>query len=349
VGDVWPLGHEGWTGRRRRHRSRRRELPDRSGPRRPHRPLIRRLPNELADHPGARTSGGHCPCARGQGPARDPTVRARSARHRTRGQPESYEAYLPSRFERNRRTPESLRAAVAHFTRALELDATWAPAHAALADCYNQFATLLVGTWSPNEYRPRAAGAAIRALQIDPFSAEAHATLGYVRHYDWQWDEAEREVRHAIELRSERGERTLNPTALVHELYVRLVDQNRASWQNPAQFFSIVARMMRRILVDHARARQAKKRGAARTLVSLDAALDVPDDSRITDILAIDEALGPLARIDPDQERIVELRFFAGLTVEETAHVLGRSPRTVKREWRLAKAWLFRELRTSTP
>lgn len=148
----------------------------------------------------------------------------------------------------------------------------------------------------------------------------------------------------ARQLRGERRDHTLSPTALVHEMYLRLVDQRRATWKNRAQFFAVAARIMRRILVDHARARRATKREGSRTLVSLDPALDVPDPSRVADVLAIDEALGRLAQLDPDQERIVELRFFAGLTVEETAHVLGRSARTVKREWQLAKAWLFREL-----
>ncbi len=148
----------------------------------------------------------------------------------------------------------------------------------------------------------------------------------------------------ARQLRGERREHTLSPTALVHEMYLRLVDQRRATWRNRAQFFGIAAQLMRRVLVDHARARLAKKRDGSRLLVSLDAAAETPDDSGITDLLAIDEALSRLAKLDPDQERIVELRFFAGLTVEETAHVLGRSPRTIKREWQLAKAWLFREL-----
>lgn len=148
----------------------------------------------------------------------------------------------------------------------------------------------------------------------------------------------------ARQLRGERHDHTLSPTALVHELYVRLVDQRRATWQNRAQFFALVARTMRRILVDHARARRTLKRGASRILVSSDAAVGVGEEPRVSDLLAIDEALCRLARLDPDQERIVELRFFAGLTVEETAHVVGRSPRTVKREWALARAWLFREL-----
>jgi RNA polymerase sigma factor (TIGR02999 family) len=122
-----------------------------------------------------------------------------------------------------------------------------------------------------------------------------------------------------------------------------LVDQRRATWENRAQFFGIAARLMRRILVDHARSRRRAKRGGSATLVSLSAASDEPE-ARAADVLAIDDALQRLAAIDEDQVRIVELRFFAGLTVEETAIALGRSARTVKREWRLAKAWLFREL-----
>lgn len=148
----------------------------------------------------------------------------------------------------------------------------------------------------------------------------------------------------ARQMRGERVEHTLSPTALVNELYLRLVDQRRTSWSNRAQFFGIAAQLMRRVLVDHARARLAEKRDGGRLIVSLDAAADVEATSPLTDVLAIDEALRRLGQIDPDQQRIVELRFFAGLTVDETAHVLGRSPRTVKREWQLAKAWLFREL-----
>ena len=146
------------------------------------------------------------------------------------------------------------------------------------------------------------------------------------------------------QLRHERRDHTLDPTALVHELYLRLVDQRRATWESRAQFFGIAAQLMRRILVDHARARQTAKRGGSALLVSLDAAAETPNDARAEDVLAIDEALARLSSMDAEQVRIIELRFFAGLTVEETAHVVGRSPRTVKREWRLAKAWLHREL-----
>jgi RNA polymerase sigma factor (TIGR02999 family) len=148
----------------------------------------------------------------------------------------------------------------------------------------------------------------------------------------------------ARQLRREHREHTLDPTSLVHEMYLRLVDQRRATWSNRAQFFGVAAQLMRRVLVDYARARHASKRGGSATFVSLATAADTPGDSRIGDVLAIDEALERLAAFDPEQVRIIELRFFAGLTVEETAHVVGRSPRTVKREWQLAKAWLYREL-----
>lgn len=150
------------------------------------------------------------------------------------------------------------------------------------------------------------------------------------------------------QLRREHPEHTLDPTELVHELYLRLVDQRRATWENRAQFFAVAAQLMRRILVDYARARHAAKRGGAGAVfVSLEAAAATPEDPRIADVLAIDDALDRLAAHDPEQVRIIELRFFAGLTVDETAHVVGRSPRTIKREWSLAKAWLYRELRQS--
>ena len=148
----------------------------------------------------------------------------------------------------------------------------------------------------------------------------------------------------ARQLHRERREHTLSPTALVNEAYLRLVDQDRTSWENRAQFFGMAAQMMRRILVDYARARAADKRGGGATLVSLSELAGAPGQQMVTNILGVDEALGRLARQDPDQVRIIELRFFAGLSVEETAVVLKRSPRTIKREWRLARAWLYREL-----
>jgi RNA polymerase sigma-70 factor (ECF subfamily) len=153
----------------------------------------------------------------------------------------------------------------------------------------------------------------------------------------------------ARQLRREPADHPVEPTDLVHALFVQLVDQRHATWENRAQFFAIVGQMMRRILVDHARARRTAKRGGSAVRVSLsdaDHSRQQPRaETHVSDVLAIDEALDRLAAQDAGQARIVELRFFAGLSIEETAHALGRSPRTVKREWRLAKAWLFRELR----
>jgi RNA polymerase sigma factor (TIGR02999 family) len=143
-------------------------------------------------------------------------------------------------------------------------------------------------------------------------------------------------------LRRERTGHSLPPTALVHEAYLKLVDQRRVRWQNRAHFFGIAAQQMRRILVDHARAHGAAKRGAAVTvpLTGLDLAIDPPP----IDLMALDNALDKLARIDARQSRLVELRFFGGLTVEESAAILGIAPITVKRDWALARTWLYREL-----
>jgi RNA polymerase sigma factor (TIGR02999 family) len=144
-------------------------------------------------------------------------------------------------------------------------------------------------------------------------------------------------------LARERREGTLQTTALVNEAYVKLIDQRRVDWQNRAHFFAIAARLMRRILLDDARRRHREKRGAGAIELSVDdtpvAAPASPVD--LTDIVALDRALQELEQLDPDQGRIVELRFFGGLTVEETATVLEISPATVKREWAMAKAWLY--------
>lgn len=144
-------------------------------------------------------------------------------------------------------------------------------------------------------------------------------------------------------LRRERAGHSLPPTALVHEAYLRLVDQRHVQWQNRAHFFAIAARVMRRILVDHARERASAKRGrgATFTLLDIDASVAAPD----IDILALDVALEKLAGIDERQCRLVELRFFGGLTVEEAAAALGIAPITVKRDWTLARTWLYREIR----
>jgi RNA polymerase sigma factor (TIGR02999 family) len=144
-------------------------------------------------------------------------------------------------------------------------------------------------------------------------------------------------------LRRERIDHTLQPTALVNELYLKLVRQRSASWENRAHFFAVAAQLMRRILVDHAREQAAAKRGGSSPRVSLSDAGDVGVEPA-HEVLAVDRALTRLAKMDADQARIVELRYFSGMTVEETAEVLGISPRTVKREWRLAKAWLHGQL-----
>ena len=145
-------------------------------------------------------------------------------------------------------------------------------------------------------------------------------------------------------LRNERPGHTLQTTALVHEAYLRLAGQRHARWENRSQFFAIAAQQMRRILVDYARSRRSSKRGGAAVKVSLDKAVAVSRE-RSADVLAVDESLTKLFALDPEQARITELRFFGGLTVEETAEVIGISPATVKREWTMAKAWLIREVR----
>jgi RNA polymerase sigma factor (TIGR02999 family) len=144
-------------------------------------------------------------------------------------------------------------------------------------------------------------------------------------------------------LRRERPDHTLQPTALVHEAYLRLTSQHAVDWANRAQFFGVAAEMMRRILVNHALAHGAVKRGGGATRVTLDESVSWSGE-RDVDLIALDEALVALAGFDPRQARIVELRFFAGLGIEETGDVLGISPATVKREWSVAKAWLRREL-----
>jgi RNA polymerase sigma factor (TIGR02999 family) len=144
-------------------------------------------------------------------------------------------------------------------------------------------------------------------------------------------------------LSRERPDHTLAATALVHEAYLRLVDQRSSRWENRAQFFGISAQLMRRILVDYARRRRAVKRGDGIGAISV---VEVADRETVdaVDVLQLDQALDRLAALDAQQGRIVELRFFGGLTVEEAAEVLGVSPTTVKRNWRSARAWLYREL-----
>jgi RNA polymerase sigma factor (TIGR02999 family) len=144
-------------------------------------------------------------------------------------------------------------------------------------------------------------------------------------------------------MRRERAGHTLQTTALVNEAYVRLVDASRVEWRDRAHFFAVSANLMRRILVDFARKRRYQKRGGGSVMIALDED-DIPSPQPGPDIVALDEALEALAAFDPRAATIVELRFFGGLTVEETAEVVGVSPRTIKREWAAAKAWLLGEM-----
>jgi RNA polymerase sigma-70 factor (ECF subfamily) len=142
------------------------------------------------------------------------------------------------------------------------------------------------------------------------------------------------------QLALERSDHTLQPTALVHEAYIRLLEQTQVDWQNRLHFFSIASQMMRRILVNYAVERNAKKRGDGATKVQLDDAASFGKPDETLDIVLLDQVLESLATLDERQARIVELRFFGGMTIEETAAVLEISPATVKREWQMAKAWL---------
>lgn len=144
-------------------------------------------------------------------------------------------------------------------------------------------------------------------------------------------------------LRRERPGHTLQATALVNEAYLKLIDQKDASWQNRAHFFGVASQIMRRILLDYAKSQKRAKRGGGAHKTSLDEALVVAED-RASDLVNIDEALTRLGELDPRQAKVVELRFFGGLSVEETAEVMGISAPTVKREWAMARAWLHREL-----
>ncbi len=151
----------------------------------------------------------------------------------------------------------------------------------------------------------------------------------------------------AAYMRRERPGQTLQGTALVHEAYLRLIDQRRVQWQSRAHFLGIAAQMIRRILVDYVRAKHAAKRGGGAIALSLDESLDESIDvagRHDVDLVVLDDSLEELARLDPQQARIVELRYFTGLSIEETAEALGISPATVKRDWGVARAWLFRAL-----
>lgn len=155
------------------------------------------------------------------------------------------------------------------------------------------------------------------------------------------YDELRRLARRCLAGRPQ--EHTLQSTALVHEAYLRLVGRNEVHWQNRVHFFAVAARLMRGILVDHARMRHASKRGGNNLTLTLDDALASPKQREL-DLVALDDALNALSTLDPKQGQLVELRFFAGLSIEDTSHVLGISPATVKREWATARAWLYREM-----
>jgi RNA polymerase sigma factor (TIGR02999 family) len=146
----------------------------------------------------------------------------------------------------------------------------------------------------------------------------------------------------------ERPDHTLESAALVNEAYLRLVRQQAPEWENRAHFFGVAAQMMRHILVDHARSRRAAKRGAGSPRLSLDPEINLPQKPGV-DLVALDGALSKLAALDPQQSRLVELRFFGGLSIEETAVVMGISPRTVERGWAAARAWLRLEMKKDAP
>ncbi len=145
-------------------------------------------------------------------------------------------------------------------------------------------------------------------------------------------------------LRQETPGHTLQPTALVHEAWLRLVNQTQVDWQSRAQFFGVAAQMMRRILVDHAKSKHREKRGGDAIRLSLENTLDLSDE-RAADLVALDDALQSLAAIDARKCRVIELRYFGGLSVDETAEILQVSPQTVLRDWKLAKAWLYLEIK----
>lgn len=147
-------------------------------------------------------------------------------------------------------------------------------------------------------------------------------------------------------LQRERGDHTLQPTALVHEAYLRMVDQSRVQWQSRAQFFGIAAELMRRILVDHARAHVAAKRGGQAEHISLEEA-EISPEQRAAELVELDAALTELAAVDLRKSRIVELRFFGGLSIDETAEAMGVNAATVRRDWTVAKTWLHHRIRAA--
>ena len=184
--------------------------------------------------------------------------------------------------------------------------------------------------------------------QSGPRPGEPHANDPASAVFGRFFDELRRLA--AAALINERSDDTLQPTALVHEAYLRLADLPEGAWKDRAHFMALAARAMRRVLVDHARSRNALKRGARVTAPLERLKIPSADPSTEVDVVRLDTALNGLEALDPRQSRIVELRFFGGLSVVETAAIVGASPRTVKRDWQLARAWLRREMaRTPTP
>jgi RNA polymerase sigma factor (TIGR02999 family) len=194
-------------------------------------------------------------------------------------------------------------------------------------------------------------------------SLQGHPGYGAVTQLLRRWTDGDAQALHRVvplvydelrrlarrHLRQERAGHTLQGTGLVHEVFLRLQNDIDVEWQSRAQFFGLASKLMRHILVDHARARQADKRGGGATLVSLDDAGEhIAGEQTSIDILALDHALSRLERFDPRQSEVVELRYFGGLSVDETAAALNVSAATVKREWTVARAWLLRELSDAT-
>lgn len=174
-----------------------------------------------------------------------------------------------------------------------------------------------------------------------------HDAVAQDRLYALVYDELRNVARN--QLRSEREGHTLQPTALANEVYLKMLGQEHVEWQNRAHFFALASRAMRRILVDHARARLREKRGSGAEHVPLDAVTQTPARDPDTDLVALDDVLSRLKEQDPVKCQIVEMRYFVGLTNAEIAEVLGVSSRTVERQWRYAKAWLFRALQDERP
>ena len=150
-------------------------------------------------------------------------------------------------------------------------------------------------------------------------------------------------------LRRERPDHTLQATALVHEAYLRMVDQRAVEWRGQAHFFALAAQAIRRVLIDHARKHRSAKRGADRKKFSLDESLTLSNEETATSLVALDEALHRFAQRQPDRARVVELRFFGGLTIEDTARTMGVTTRTVERHWQYARAWLYRDITGEAP